>query len=254
MAKKQSMKVPVDTPPDTSFAAHSEGYGYGPARLARDELLVEKRVQFAKALVAAGRTIKQAARETVALFPLPPGFGHAGPGESTTSYGSRLRELVARGSLSLEEAQDAERRAVERSWRRVVSMPPSMERARDRVMQAAAGASASAAPSAKAEVESGLTNATRRTVGNEYDAYAWPGCKLKVPSVVIRLDGRYGVARPMRVGEEPRSVSMSGGRPVADSSCTTGLFHEKTTYATRAEAERRAWALARELGRTGDWP
>lgn len=83
-----------------------------------------------------------------------------------------------------------------------------------------------------------------------------PTVMLRNPSIVVRVDGRYGVARTMTKDEAPRKWWDHRDGYVAglDSSCSTGLFHEPTTYATRAEAEARAWKLARELGDTRDWP
>lgn len=59
-----------------------------------------------------------------------------------------------------------------------------------------------------------------------------PRRRVKNPSVVVRLDGRFGVAHTGR----------------------GGFAHLPETFATRDAAERRAWALAREIGATGDWP
>ena len=113
----------------------------------------------------------------------------------------------------------------------------SVEDASRKVVFDRLGAAASAGPAAKAVVDlhaplgphGELPLVRPRQVDERgYNTY------VKVPSVVLRLDGRYGVARP-RVGG-------------------VGTAQEETTYATRAEAERRAWALARELGNTRDWP
>lgn len=57
---------------------------------------------------------------------------------------------------------------------------------------------------------------------------AW---RCKSPAVVVRLDGLYGVAVLRR-----------------------GYQHAPQTYSSRLEAERAAWALARELGSVEDWP
>lgn len=102
--------------------------------------------------------------------------------------------------------------------------------------------------------------------------------RVKNPAVVLRTDGRYGVARTCRV---ERSAEQSGSREVEDlfspnewrmplraqlardrvlgrtrfnTTNTSGYMHEETTYAKREDAEKRAWALAREIGDISDWP
>lgn len=75
---------------------------------------------------------------------------------------------------------------------------------------------------------------------------------VKNPSIVVRIDGRYGVARAMSIGEVAIRIGEIGDR--FDTSRSSGFVHEEVTYATKGEAERRAWKLAREIGSIGDWP
>lgn len=114
------------------------------------------------------------------------------------------------------------------------------------------------------------TLAPRRTVLEA--SQTW---RAKSPAVVLRADGRYGVASHQGASRS-RIAGSEGARPVweravrgqlseraadrligglaLDTSDSSGYRHEATTYASREEAEKRAWALARELGSTGDWP
>jgi hypothetical protein len=92
--------------------------------------------------------------------------------------------------------------------------------------------------------------------------------RVKIPSVVCRVDGRFGVAFPSGK-HSPRRCDLSGievrnihapwfqsvlGRSSFNTSMTSGFAHEDKTYNTREQAETRAWALAREIGFTEDWP
>lgn len=93
--------------------------------------------------------------------------------------------------------------------------------------------------------------------------------RVKNPTVVVRTDGRYGVARSGN-GAPARFVSPYSpegnyfdterqfqrflGNVIVDTSGTSGFVHENRTYATRKEAEDRAYALAREIGDTENWP
>lgn len=95
--------------------------------------------------------------------------------------------------------------------------------------------------------------------------------RTRVPSVVMRADGRYGVAYPKH-GLPPRAVCLFDtnpalydmshrqvdaalGRTTVDTTGTSGWFHEPQTHASRGEAQKRAWAAARELGGDiSDWP
>lgn len=93
--------------------------------------------------------------------------------------------------------------------------------------------------------------------------------RVKNPTVVVRTDGRYGVARagsmaPAR-GVSPfppegryfdmeRQYHRFLGHVRVDTSGSSGFVHEARTYASRKEAEARAYALAREIGDTKDWP
>jgi hypothetical protein len=95
------------------------------------------------------------------------------------------------------------------------------------------------------------------------------GHYVKNPVVVLRTDGRYGVARAGN-GTAPRGVSPYSpegnyfdnerqfhrflGHVRVDTSGTSGFVHEERTYKTRREAEARAYALAREIGNTKSWP
>lgn len=89
----------------------------------------------------------------------------------------------------------------------------------------------------------------------------WEG---KNPSVVVRMDGRYGVAfsdtrlpwkRPSFPGLSQWRHQLGLG-----SSESSGFVHltdetgHAVTFKTREEAEARAWRLAREIARMGDWP
>lgn len=97
--------------------------------------------------------------------------------------------------------------------------------------------------------------------------------RCKIPAVVMRTDGRYGVAAPARgasprdcvVGQEIWHRAWRGdisarvadrilGRMSFDTTGTSGYRHLPETFGSRDEAEKRAWALARELAATEDWP
>ena len=115
------------------------------------------------------------------------------------------------------------------------------------------------------------TLAPRRTVAEA--SQPW---RAKSPAVVLRADGRYGVAAHQGAARGRDIAGSAGARSVwedavrgrisertadrliggldLDTSDSSGYRHEATTYASREEAEKRAWALARELGSTGDWP
>lgn len=92
--------------------------------------------------------------------------------------------------------------------------------------------------------------------------------RIKNPTVVVRTDGRYGVARAGNgtlrfvspyspegtYFDTERQLHRFLGNVIVDTSGTSGFVHENRTYATRQEAEARAYALAREIGNTKDWP
>lgn len=102
--------------------------------------------------------------------------------------------------------------------------------------------------------------------------------RVKNPSVVVRTDGRFGVAFAVHL-DRPAEQSGSDeaehlfsanewrmpprvqatrdrmlGRTKFNTTNTSGFRHEETTYTTREQAEKRAWALARERGNVLDWP
>jgi hypothetical protein len=107
-------------------------------------------------------------------------------------------------------------------------------------------------------------------VGGPYGDRDDRNFRVRIPSVVLRTDGRYGVAHPkpglMRhvcLFERHPALYEMGirqlddvlGRASVDTSFTSGFAHEELTYATRGEAQRRAYALAREIGGDiSDWP
>lgn len=97
-------------------------------------------------------------------------------------------------------------------------------------------------------------------VPRRVDEYYRP--RRKNPAVVVRVDGRYGVAHAV-TDEKPRpwcdwtdavDVSQRGWQARVSSSRSSGYVHLPETFATRREAECRAWALAREIGEIKDWP
>lgn len=153
----------------------------------------------------------------------------------------------------------------------IVHMPPGANEARARVLR-----------DARMEVlldtrmEDTLELAPRRPLPDiEYDIVGVHTARLKVPSVVMRVDGRYGVAYPARFDDmkyvprfedaatalrvrddevlDSRAWTRRLGCGVFNTSGTSGFRHCPETFATRLEAEQHAWKLARKFATTYDW-
>ena len=121
--------------------------------------------------------------------------------------------------------------------------------------------------------EQGGVLAPRRSESEAYMKH-----RVKNPSVVLRTDGFFGVAHARHIDRpadqsgsnevshlfSPNEWRMPGrvqaardrvlGRTNFNTTRTSGFAHETITYPTRELAEKRAWALARELGDIKDWP
>jgi len=116
----------------------------------------------------------------------------------------------------------------------IVHMPPDMNEARARSITKAL---------LDRRMEDVLPLAPRRPLpADEYEppVLRTHVARTKVPSVVMRMDWRYGVAYPSCFDKD-RAPGASG------------FTHCPETFTTRGEAEQHAWKLARRFATTHDW-